>query len=170
MFYLIALQLTDVKTFMNQLLCSELFDRFLLSEASITKDATFTVNGHINPAFYSAEELETEGLTGFDILPYSRLRPVCYQLIRGKHTPVSFKFVLTLSPENMKHTLARSDSSFTDNDVKGIFINLAFQNGRLTLTTGISYILFSTDRTLDHEWDGLIKKFLAKNSVSYEEL
>lgn len=170
MFYLIALQLTDVKTFMNQLLCSELFDRFLLSEASITKDATFTVNGHINPAFYSAEELETEGLTGLDILPYSRLRPVCYQLIRGKHTPVSFKFVLTLSPENMKHTLARSDSSFTDNDVKGIFINLAFQNGRLTLTTGISYILFSTDRTLDHEWDGLIKKFLAKNSVSYEEL
>jgi hypothetical protein len=169
-FYLIALQLTDVKTFMNQLLCSELFDRFLLSEASITKDATFTVNGHINPAFYSAEELETEGLTGLDILPYSRLRPVCYQLIRGKHTPVSFKFVLTLSPENMKHTLARSDSSFTDNDVKGIFINLAFQNGRLTLTTGISYILFSTDRTLDHEWDGLIKKFLAKNSVSYEEL
>lgn len=170
MFYLIALQLTDVKTFMNQLLCSELFDRFLLSEASITKDATFTVNGHINPAFYSAEELETEGLTGLDILPYSRLRPVCYQLIRGKHTPVSFKFILTLSPENMKHTLARSDSSFTDNDVKGIFINLAFQNGRLTLTTGISYILFSTDRTLDHEWDGLIKKFLAKNSVSYEEL
>ena len=170
MFYLIALQLTDVKTFMNQLLCSELFDRFLLSEASITKDATFTVNGHINPAFYSAEELETEGLTGLDILPYSRLRPVCYQLIRGKHTPVSFKFVLTLSPENMKHTLARSDSSFTDNDVKGIFINMAFQNGRLTLTTGISYILFSTDRTLDHEWDGLIKKFLAKNSVSYEEL
>ncbi|MCI9209640.1 MAG: hypothetical protein HFI83_02965 [Eubacterium sp.] len=167
---MIALQLTDVKTFMNQLLCSELFDRFLLSEASITKDATFTVNGHINPAFYSAEELETEGLTGLDILPYSRLRPVCYQLIRGKHTPVSFKFVLTLSPENMKHTLARSDSSFTDNDVKGIFINLAFQNGRLTLTTGISYILFSTDRTLDHEWDGLIKKFLAKNSVSYEEL
>ena len=167
---MIALQLTDVKTFMNQLLCSELFDRFLLSEASITKDATFTVNGHINPAFYSAEELETEGLTGLDILPYSRLRPVCYQLIRGKHTPVSFKFVLTLSPENMKHTLARSDSSFTDNDVKGIFINLAFQNGRLTLTTGISYILFSTDRTLDHEWDGLIKKFLAKNSVSFEEL
>lgn len=167
---MIALQLTDVKTFMNQLLCSELFDRFLLSEASITKDATFTVNGHINPAFYSAEELETEGLTGLDILPYSRLRPVCYQLIRGKHTPVSFKFVLTLSPENMKHTLARSDSSFTDNDVKGIFINLSFQNGRLTLTTGISYILFSTDRTLDHEWDALIKKFLAKNSVSYEEL
>ena len=75
---MIALQLTDVKTFMNQLLCSELFDRFLLSEASITKDATFTVNGHINPAFYSAEELETEGLTGLDILPYSRLRPVCY--------------------------------------------------------------------------------------------
>ena len=167
---MIALQLTDVKTFMNQLLCSELFDRFLLSEASITKDATFTVNGHINPAFYSAEELETEGLTGLDILPYSRLRPVCYQLIRGKHTPVTIKFDQTLSPENMKHTLARSDSSFTDNDVKGIFINLAFQNGRLTLTTGISYILFSTDRTLDHEWDGLIKKFLAKNSVSYEEL
>ena len=33
----------DIKTFMNQLLCSELFDNFLLAEASIAKDATFHI-------------------------------------------------------------------------------------------------------------------------------
>ena len=95
---MIALKLTDKKAFMNQLLCTEVFDHFLLAEATVTKDATFMIDGHFNASFYSAEELEDEGLADCKILPYARLRPICYQLIRGKHTPVSFKFILMLSP------------------------------------------------------------------------
>lgn len=167
---MIALKLTDVKTFMNQLLRSEIFDHFLLSEATIARDATITIDGHINSDFYSAEELEEYGLTDAGILPYSMLRPTCYQLIRGKHTPVYFKFILMLSPSNLEHTLSCSDSGFTTNDVNGIFLNLTFQNGQLTLTTGISYAVFSADHTLDHEWDTMIQKFLYKYSISYEEL
>ena len=48
---------------MNQLLCSEIFDHFLLSEASIAKDATFTIDGHINTTYYSKEELDEQRLT-----------------------------------------------------------------------------------------------------------
>lgn len=167
---LIALKITDKKTFMNQLLCSEIFDHFLLSEASVCKDATYTIDGHINASFYSKEEREELGLSHLDILPYSKLRPVCYQLIRGSHTPVSFKFILMLSPENMTNTLARSESSYAPNDIGGIFLNLSFQNGQITLTTGISYAIFSPDHTLDREWDELIKKFLQKHAISFEEL
>lgn len=167
---MIALKLTDKKTFINQLLCSEIFDHFLLSEAAIAKDATFTIDGHINPSFYSKEELEEQNLSKGSILPYSILRPICYQLIRGSRTPVYFKFILMLSPENMANTLARSESGFTPNDVKGIFINLTFQNGTMILTTGISYTIFSTNHILDQEWDRLIQKFLNKNAVTYEEL
>lgn len=167
---LIALKLTDIKTFMNQLLCSEIFDHFLLPEATISKDATFHIDGHINSDFYSAEELEEQGLTGYQILPYSNLRSTCYQLIRGKHTPVYFKFILMLSPENMANTLAHSESSFSNTDVTGIFLNLTYQNGQLILTTGISYAIFSTDRTLDHAWDLMLKKFLNKHGILYEEL
>ncbi len=167
---MIAIQLTAVKTFMRQLLCSEMFDHFLLMEASIVKDATFSIDGRINASFYTKEELEEEGLSHLKALPYGKLRPVCYQLMKGRRTPVSFKFILLLSPEHTADALAQSKSSFTANDVTGIFLNLLFQNGNLTLTTGISYALFSTDRTLDQEWDILVRKFLNKYDVSYEEL
>lgn len=167
---MIALKLTDIKTFMNQLLCSEIFDNFLLAEATISKDATFHIDGHLNPSFYSLEEIEESNLTGYDILPYSRLRPTCYELIRGKHTPVYFKFILMLSPKNLANTLARFDAGFTTQDVSGIFINLTFQNGQLTLTTGISYRTFLPGHTLEQEWDLMLKKFLNKHMISYEEL
>lgn len=167
---MIALKLTDIRTFMNQLLCSEIFDNFLLAEATISKDATYHIDGHINTAFYSSNELEESNLAGYEILPYSRLRPTCYQLIRGKHTPVYFKFILMLSPQNLQNTLERLESGFTTQDVNGIFINLTFQNGQLTLTTGISYRTFFASHTLEQEWDRMLKKFLNKHTISYEEL
>ncbi len=167
---MIALKLTDVKTFMHQLLCTEIFDNFLLSEATITKDAAFTIDGHFNRDFYTAEELEELHLTDAKILPYSMLRSACFELIKGRHTPVYFKFILMLSPENMAHTLSRSESGLTPTDVNGMLLNITFQNGQLTLTTGISYAVFSMDHTLDKEWDFMLQKFLSKHTVSFEEL
>ncbi len=167
---MIALRLSDKKTFMNQLLCSEIFDRFLLLEASVAKEATFSIDGRINASFYTKEELDEQNLSDAKILPYAKLRPICYQLIRGSHTPVSFKFILMLSPQNTANTLLHSESGFTESDIKGIFLNLTFQNGQLLLTTGISYASFSMDHTLDQEWDLLVKKFLNKYAVAFEEL
>jgi hypothetical protein len=40
----------------------------------------------------------------------------------------------------------------------------------LTLTTGISYRIFSVDKSLDAEWDTLVKKFLARHQIAFEEL
>lgn len=167
---MIALRLSDKKTFMNQLLCSEIFDRFLLLEASVAKEATFSINGRLNASFYTKEELDEQNLSDAKILPYAKLRPICYQLIRGSHTPVSFKFILMLSPQNTANTLLHSESGFTESDIKGIFLNLTFQNGQLLLTTGISYASFSMDHTLDQEWDLLVKKFLNKYAIAFEEL
>ena len=167
---MIALRLSDKKTFMNQLLCSEIFDRFLLLEASVAKEATFSIDGRINASFYTKEELDEQNLSDAKILPYAKLRPICYQLIRGSHTPVSFKFILMLSPQNTANTLLHSESGFTESDIKGIFLNLTFQNRQLLLTTGISYASFSMDHTLDQEWDLLVKKFLNKYAVAFEEL
>ena len=166
---MISLTINDTKSFMNQLLLSDLFDHFLLQEAVITKDAAFTITGRIHPSFYSREERESEGLIDYDILPYARLRPVCYQLIRGKYTPVHFKFVLLLSPANTANVLAQSASSFTAKDITGIYLNIVFQNGQLHLTTGVSYAVFSTDRLLEQEWDALIRKFLSNHAVAFEE-
>ena len=53
---MLALELTNVKDFMNKLLKSETFDNFLLQEAVITSAASYVIDGHIHDGFFSSEE------------------------------------------------------------------------------------------------------------------
>lgn len=167
---MLALELTNIKDFMNKLLRSETFDNFLLQEAVITSAASYVIDGHIHDDFFSSEEISEMGLTGYRILPFRFLRGNCFDLIKGKKTPASFKFIFTLSPENLKNTIEAASSNFTTNDVNGIFLNIRYQNEQLSLTTGVSYNIFSPDKTLENSWDDMVRKFLVNNDISFEEL
>lgn len=167
---MIALALTDIKDFMNKLLKTNTFDNFLLQEAMITNSATYTINGQLTKDFYSNDELEELQLQNCRFLPFSMLRGNCFDLMKGKRTPVSFRFVFLLSPQNMEKTILSINSSYTTSDISGIYINLKYQNQQLFLTTGISYTIFSTDKTLEKEWDKLVLKFLKQHQISYEEV
>ena len=167
---MLALKLTDIKVFMNKLLRSETFDHFLLQEAVITGAAQYIIDGRINPEYFSEEELEDSKLTGYSILPFSMLRGNCFDLIKGRKTPTSFKFVFLLSPENQKKTLESLHTSFTEKDIRGFYLNLKFQNNTLTLTTGVSYQIFTMDKSLEEEWDKLVIRFLKQQEISFDEL
>lgn len=167
---MIALELTDVKDFMNRLLRSEVFDHFHLQEAVITSGATYTINGQITKGFYSEDELSELQLEGCRFLPFSMLKTNCFDLIKGKKTPSAFRFVFLLSPENMEKTLTAVGSSYKVSDVTGMYINLKYQNQLLSLTTGIAYNIFSTDKTLENEWDKMVIKFLKQHEIAYEEI
>lgn len=167
---MIALELTDIKDFMNKLLRSKTFDHFLLQEAVITSGATYTINGQITKGFYSEEELVELHLEGYRFLPFSMMKTNCFDLIKGKKTPSAFRFVFLLSPENMEKTLNAVDSSYKPADVTGMYINLKYQNQLLSLTTGIAYNIFSTDKTLENEWDKMVVKFLKQHEIAYDEI
>jgi len=167
---MIALELTDVKDFMNKLLRSATFDHFLLQEAVITSGATYTINGQITKGFYSEEELKELQLEGCRFLPFSMLKTNCFDLIKGKKTPSAFRFVFLLSPENMQKTLNAVGSSYKPSDVTGMYINLKYQNQLLSLPTGIAYNIFSTDKSLENEWDKMVVKFLKQHEIAYEEI
>ena len=137
---------------------------------SIQKDAVWNFDGTVTPDFYSSEELEEQGLSGLAFLPYGRVRQHCFDLIKGKRTPSYFKFVFLLSPDNLSRTLASMQTPFTPQDVTGMFLNLKFQNGNLMLTTGVSYRIFSTDKSLEHEWDRLVEIFLKNHNIVIEKL
>ena len=92
---MLALELTNVKDFMNKLLKSETFDNFLLQEAVITSAASYVIDGHIHDGFFSSEEISELGLTGYRLLPFRFLRGNCFDLIKGKKTPSSFKFIFS---------------------------------------------------------------------------
>lgn len=167
---MIALNLPDIKDFMHTLLCTDTFDNFLLMEAAIYGSCTWEMDGSINTDFYSSEELTEQGLDGLSYMPFSHLRTQCFDLIKGKRTPTYFKFIFLLSPANLARTLGQTHSSFTPEDISGMFINLKFQQGNLSLTTGISYRIFSVDKSLEQEWDSLVKRFLKNHAVTFEEL
>lgn len=167
---MIALQISELKDFMNKFLCSEIFDNFLLQEASISGNVSYHIEGGLHTDFYSADELEAEGLAGLSFIPFGKVRSQCFNLIKGKRTPSFFKFVLLLSPSNLANTLEHSHSSFSPNDISGAFINLKFQSGSLIITTGVSYRIFSADKSFEQEWDLLVKRFLKNHEIVFEEL
>ena len=162
-----AFEMTEQKDFMNRLLCSPLFDNFLISEAAIHSAVSYAVDGHINPDFYSAEELAQQQLEGIPFLPFGRLRPIFFELIRGKHAPSYFKFILQLSPENQKRTVAASGTSIPSSDISAVYLNILYQNGALRMTTGVSYRTFIPDKSFEKEWDRYAENFLKKNGIIF---
>ena len=163
-----AFYIKDQKQFMNRLLKSELFDHFLLAEATIHGAISYNVDGHINQEFFEAEELAALTADGSEYLPFSHFRPICYELIRGKHTTLYMKFVFLLSPANEKKTIASADTVFSAEDVGGMFLNLTFRDGQMILTTGVSYRSFTMDRSLDNAWDTLAARFLNNHGIDFD--
>jgi hypothetical protein len=169
-FFMLALALTNKKDFMNKFLKTEIFDHFLLQEGIVVSFASYVIDGTITKGFYTDTESEELGIKTFHFLPFSMLRPRIFDLIKGKKAPSSFKFVLMLSPENQKRTMERIGSSYTPADISAMSMNIKFQNQMLTLTTGISYRIFSTDKTLEPEWDKFVRQFLSQHDISFEVL
>lgn len=167
---MLALNIPELKNFMNQLLCSDTFDHFLLKEATIQKDAVWNFDGTVTPDFYSSEELEEQGLSGLAFLPYGRVRQHCFDLIKGKPGHLLILSLFSALTGQLSRTLASMQTPFTPQDVTGMFLNLKFQNGNLMLTTGVSYRIFSTDKSLEHEWDRLVEIFLKNHNIVIEKL
>lgn len=166
---MLALQITSLKPFMNQLLAGDTFDGFLLEEAVVRTANTFTIDGHINVDFYPPEE------RGKDCIPYefqawSEIKGLCFNLIKGKNTPLYFKFVLHLKPEQAAALFAKEKDGIDFSLIKALVLNIRFDNSKATLTTGISYHTFVMDREPDAVWDKAVTGFLAQKGIGFELL
>lgn len=167
---MIALKITNVKQFMAKFLGSEDFDFFLLEEASISTYNTFMIDGRQNRDFYSSEEWEDKELRPYEFSTWKKLRPICFDLIKGKHTPSAFRFVLHLIPDHVASILQGGDTAVTPQQVKAFVLNIKYDGTTLMLVTGTSFHTFLMDKTPDTLWDNAVRQFLAKREISYEQL
>ncbi len=149
----------DKKSFMNKLLAGDVFDNFLLVEAEINTFSGFHIDGRIKKEFFESDGLPAD-FQNAEFVPFSHVKRTCFEIIKGTHTPLSFKFVLMLSPENAAKTIAASGSRLTDADISGIYLNILFSNGELMVTSGISYATFTPDKSFENAWDGMVERFL----------
>lgn len=163
---MIALQILEVKPFMNKLLTSDMFHHFLLAEATIVNGVSYTVDGHITRE--DANDLREE--FPYALASFDRVQKQILEMIKGSHTPTYMKFVFCLSPDNVINTLNSIQSSLDPSSISGMYINLVYQGEHILCTTGVSYSIFAKDHALEQEWDRLVKLFFTKQNVYYETL
>lgn len=159
---MIAIKLNNTKNFMSHLLLSDTFDHFLFIEGEIITFNTFKIDGYMQKAFFDAEETVPEYSS------WKSIRDFCFSIIKGKRTPLSFKFIFRLSPENITRLLERNRLDFQPSDVQGLYLNIRFENGGLTCVTGTSLKTFSMDKSLEQTWDAMVQRFFDKKGIGFE--
>ena len=164
---MISFKIEHTKDFMNKLLLQEAFDAFLVKEASISTFQTLHIDGKRNKSFYTTEELEELG-TDIDFVKWSEIKPLCFQAIKGKKTPLSFKFVFKLSEKNTEKFLLQTGLPFTPGDISGLFLNIIFENNEIHCVSGTALTIFTMEKSLDTEWDQMVTRFLKQIQVDYE--
>lgn len=163
-----AYKIKELKNFMSRLLGSSVFDSFLLAEASISTYNTFFIDGRINKEFFTGD-LNDEGvLPPYEFSSWQDMRSLCFDLIKGKRTPVSFKFVLHLKSELADSLLKENESAVSLSDLKAFVLNIKYDGSELTCITATAFHTFIPDKTPDQIWDKYIENFFDQNSINYE--
>ena len=96
------------------------------------------------------------------------MRPMCYDLIKGKHTPLYFKFVLHLKPEIASKLLATGASNVPADQIKALVLTIKYDGESAVLTTGTAFHTFVMSKEPDTIWDKGFTQFLDRENIPYE--
>ena len=150
------------KNCMSHLLLKPTFDEFSLVEGSIVTFNKFTIDGFLQKDFYEeAPEKEYSD--------WKDLREFCFNIIKGKRTPLSFKFVLSLSKADFENFLSANKlDGFRPENIQGLYLNFRYDGTSLQCVTGTSLNMFTLDKSLDAAWDEFVRKFFARHEIEFE--
>lgn len=164
---MISLRFPDIRLTTSRLFTGEDFDAFLVSELSLSTLCTFRIDGHIPENYFDKEE--REALPDPDLISWRQLRPLVYQLIRGRRLPGQFKIVFRLAGHNVEKFLSQTGLSYRPEDIGGLFLNLHYSTQTLSCSTGTSLNVFDLSKNLDHEWDRMVQSFFRQRQIPFEQ-
>ncbi len=145
--------LSNISHFMNALLKGDSFDDFLVQEIVIKNGPSFVIEGE-----YTKEEgLKTD---------YSKVKNLCFDMVKGKTMPKSMKFVLALSPEKISELITTGGVDVDIDSVSSLSINVLFNGEALSVTTGTSFKTFVMDKTLEKAFDAYIEDMMSEYGAS----
>ena len=160
---MILLSISEVKEFMSKLLLSETFDPFLFIEGEIVTFNTFSMNGRLQKDFFDKDMVPDRTYS-----LWKDMREYCFSIIRGKRTPLRFKFVFGLSKPNIEKLLKQQGLAFSPNNVQGLYLNISYDGTSLKCVTGTSMNLFTMDKSLEEAWDKMVQKFFMRKEIGFE--
>ncbi len=154
---MLSMTINDIKTFMTRLLSSDSFDPFYLVEAAIKMGISYHIDGHLNKDFF---DTDTSHALSRQYSYWKEVRPKVFSLIKGNRLPLGCKIILAVPRVSVEQFVEKSGSSFRPEDIEGMYLNIIYDPDNLLITTGISYRVFSMDKSLEHAFDDYVKSFL----------
>lgn len=160
---MISLSLPEVKQSMSELLLSDSFDSFSLIECEIATFCTFTIDGALNKDFFGEEASPSRR----HVL-WGDVRDFCFALIRGKRTPLRVKIVLALPDEETAKLISDAGAQANLSNIRGFFLNLKYDKGAFTCTTGVAMSDFTADKSPEYVWDEKAPLILSEKGIPCE--
>lgn len=147
---------------MTKLLTKEDFDDFLLEEGKIVTGNAFVIDGRKQKAFF--DEADEEYADEATFRCWKNIRPICYEIIKGKRVPLSV--VLTLhAPQHILEQLQQE--ALEGMNLRGLMLQVRYENGTVSLVTGCNLSGFSLDKSADALWDKRAEIMLAEKGVEF---
>ncbi len=166
---MVAIKVLKQKDFMAKLLTTELFDDYLVEGATIDTFNSFSIDGRIHKEFYKDANSDIDELFPEDFSRWKKIRPICLELIKGRQTPLGFKFVLRLNNSQKSDFFNGIDCDISA-DQADFGIIIKFSAGEVVITTGVAYQIFTLDKEAEKAWDSYIPSFLDSNGIETDML
>jgi hypothetical protein len=163
---MIACQIKDVKQFMNILLNSETFDKFCLEEGHLVTAYTLDIDGRTVFDYYTGAEDAPQELSEF--ISWRDIRPTIFAQMKGKRTPVAFRFTLHADKDYTMRLIQKHALNFDCSTVKCLLVNIRYEHGTLNCITGTAFTTFVADQSLEQLWDATFKKSLDSLHINFE--
>lgn len=149
----------SAKNCMSHLLLKDTFDRFLFVEGEFTTFNKFTINGYLQEDFFDEKPQETYSR-------WERIRDFCFQIIRGKRTPLGFKIVLALPDDQIAGFLSsHALTAYRPEEIQGLYLNFHYDGQNLQCITGTSLNTFTMDKSIEREWDTEVRNILKSKKI-----
>lgn len=135
----------NIKSFMNALLKSSVFDKFQLREITVNTFASFSING------------KKFGTETTEYCSWEEIKPYAFNIIKGNKLPGLIKIIFSLEPDSI---------GFGSSGASALFLNITYENDSISCITGISMKNFSLDRSVEYAFDEYILDFFSNNNIS----
>lgn len=98
-----------------------------------------------------------------EVIKWGQIRSLCYNIVKGKRLPVRFRIIFMTPPEKVAGFLASHDlTNYSPSEINALFMNVYYEGGKLTCTTGVSMKSFSMDKSIERAWDESVVKFISR--------
>lgn len=151
----------DTKKCTSELLLRDTFDKFTFISGDITTFSTFRIDGYLHKDFYEESPEHNYGV-------WSDYRNFCFSIIKGKRTPLNFKFVFALSSDQVNQIITEFNLDFSPENIQGLYLNFHYDGTTLTCTTGTALSFFTLDKSLEHALDKWLESFFTKHEINWE--